>query len=150
LLPRPGQSAEESSRFGNIVPGAFTPVLAKHSKSFSLIDAVSIGVDRMQRNFEPLVQYIAALRELSIGDDSAKLIIYPAFVEGDLEVPKHLARPVHDRYFNPQHEEFSTRNMWILSNAFTSAFKDLDAVPQFRAATKLTCGSPLFGTRVTT
>lgn len=35
----------------NIVPGAFTPVLAKHSKSFSLIDCISVGVDRMQRNF---------------------------------------------------------------------------------------------------
>ena len=31
--------------------GGFTPVLAKHSKSFSLIDCVSVGVDRMQRNF---------------------------------------------------------------------------------------------------
>ena len=28
--------------------GDFTPVLAKHSKSFSLIDCVSVGVDRMQ------------------------------------------------------------------------------------------------------
>jgi hypothetical protein len=27
-----------------------TPVLAKHSKSFSLIDCISVGVDRMQRN----------------------------------------------------------------------------------------------------
>ena len=34
--------------------GVFTPVLAKHSKSFSLVDAISVGVDRMQRNFEPI------------------------------------------------------------------------------------------------
>ena len=27
--------------------GDFTPVLAKHSKSFSLIDCISVGVDRM-------------------------------------------------------------------------------------------------------
>jgi aryl-alcohol dehydrogenase-like predicted oxidoreductase len=32
----------------------FTPVLAKHTKSFSLIDRVSVAVDRMQRNFEPI------------------------------------------------------------------------------------------------
>jgi hypothetical protein len=38
----------------NVVPGAFTPVLAKHSKSFSLIDCISVGVDRIQRNFEPM------------------------------------------------------------------------------------------------
>jgi hypothetical protein len=29
-------------------------VLTKHSKSFSLIDCISVGVDRMQRNFEPM------------------------------------------------------------------------------------------------
>jgi hypothetical protein len=34
--------------------GVFTPVLAKHSKSFPLIDSILVGVDRMQRNFEPM------------------------------------------------------------------------------------------------
>jgi len=34
--------------------GDFTPVLAKHTKRFVLGDALSVGVDRMQRNFEPL------------------------------------------------------------------------------------------------
>jgi hypothetical protein len=34
--------------------GVFTPVLAKHSKSFSLIDCIAVGADRMQRNFEPM------------------------------------------------------------------------------------------------
>ena len=33
--------------------GHFTPVLAKHSESFSLVDCIAVGVDRMQRNFEP-------------------------------------------------------------------------------------------------
>ena len=37
--------------FGNIVPDPFTPVLAKHTKRLSLMDALSIGVDRMQREF---------------------------------------------------------------------------------------------------
>jgi len=54
-----------------------------------------------------------------------------------LDVPKHLARRVHDLYFNPQHEEFEPRTIWSLSNAFTSAFKDLDPIPQFRATAKL-------------
>ncbi|MGA8345288.1 MAG: hypothetical protein WB781_25380 [Candidatus Sulfotelmatobacter sp.] len=38
----------------HIVMGVLTPVLAKDSKSFSLIDCISVGVDRMQRNFEPM------------------------------------------------------------------------------------------------
>jgi hypothetical protein len=33
--------------------GVFTPVLAKHSKSFSLVDCLSVCVDRKQPNFEP-------------------------------------------------------------------------------------------------
>jgi hypothetical protein len=32
----------------------FTPVLAKHSKNFSIEDSFAIGVDRIQRNFEPM------------------------------------------------------------------------------------------------
>jgi hypothetical protein len=44
-------------------------------------------------------------------------------------VPKHLARLVHNYYFDPQHEEFAPRTMWSLSNAFTSAFKELEAIP---------------------
>ncbi len=64
--------------------------------------------------------------------DAAKVTIYRAFIEGDLEVPRHLARRVHELYFNPHYEEFQPRTMWSLSNAFTSAFTELDPVPQFR------------------
>ena len=60
-----------------------------------------------------------------------------AFIEGDLEVPRHLARRVHELYFNPQYEEFEPRTMWSLSNAFTSAFKEFDPIPQFKATAKL-------------
>jgi hypothetical protein len=38
----------------------FKPVLAKHSKSFSLIDCIAVGVDRMQRNFEPMRKQVEA------------------------------------------------------------------------------------------
>jgi hypothetical protein len=117
--------------------GDFTPVLAKHSRSFALVDALSIGVDRMQRNFLPMRRQIELWREKQLSDTDAKLMIYRAFIEGDLEVPKHLARSVHDLYFDPQTEEFQSRTMWSLSNAFTSSFKGLDAIPQFKATAKL-------------
>jgi hypothetical protein len=42
--------------------GDFTPVLAKHSKSFSLLDSISVGIDRMQRNFEPMRKQVEAWR----------------------------------------------------------------------------------------
>jgi len=117
--------------------GDFTPVLAKHSKSFSLVDAISVGVDRMQRNFEPMRRQVDSWRQTELSDVSAKMIIYEAFIESELEVPKHLARRVHDNYFDPRHDEFRPRTMWSLSNAFTSAFKELEPVPQFRATAKL-------------
>jgi len=117
--------------------GDFTPVLAKHSKSFSLIDCIAVGVDRMQRNFEPMRKQVEAWQKCGLADVTAKVVIYDAFVEGKLEAPKHLARAVHDLYFVPKYEEFRPRTIWSLSNAFTSAFKELDPIPQFRATAKL-------------
>jgi hypothetical protein len=117
--------------------GDFTPVLAKHTKHLSLVDILSVGVDRMQRNFEPMRKQVEAWKGTRLPDDAAKLVIYRAFVEGKLEVPKHLARRVHDAYFNPRVEEFAPRTVWSLSNAFTNAFKDLDPIPQFKTTAKL-------------
>jgi len=94
-------------KLGNIVSGVFTPVLAKHTKHLSLVDVLSIGVDRIQRNFEPMKRQVVAWKTTLIPDESAKLVIYQAFVEGKLDVPKHLARRVHDLYFNPQVDEFA-------------------------------------------
>jgi hypothetical protein len=37
----------------------------------------------------------------------------------------------------PKYEEFWPRTTWNLSNAFTSAFKELDPIPQFQATAKL-------------
>jgi hypothetical protein len=117
--------------------GDFTPVLAKHSKNFNLIHSLEIGVSEMQRNFDPMTKQVTRWRENQLSEVSAKLIIYQAFIEGAIDLPKHLAGPVHNLYFNPEHEEFAPRTMWSLSNAFTSALKQLDPVPQFRATAKL-------------
>ncbi len=111
-------------------------MLAKHSKSLSLIECVSVGVDRMQRNFEPMRKQVEDWQRSEVTDVTAKVVIYEAFVEGKLEAPKHLARRVHDLYFEPKYEEFQPRTIWSLSNAFTSAFKELEPIPQFRATAK--------------
>ena len=81
--------------FGNVETlsqQCLPPVLAKHSKSFSLIDCVSVGVDRMQRNFEPMRKQVEAWQRSELTDVTAKMVIYEAFVEGKLEFPRHLAR----------------------------------------------------------
>jgi hypothetical protein len=94
-------------------------------------------VDRIQRNFEPLQRQVETWRRTQITDDTAKLIFYTAFIDGKLEAPRSLLPEVHRLYFEPQCPEFSARTMWRLSNAFTSAFKKLDPVPQFKATAKL-------------
>jgi hypothetical protein len=108
--------------------GDFTPVVKKHSKKLVLEDVIAMAVEKMQRNFAPMIRQVDAWRDHSLPDVTAKSIIYDAFIRGKLEAPKHLASEVDRQYFEPQ---------WSLSNAFTSAFKQLDAVPQFKATAKL-------------
>ncbi len=71
----------------------FTPVLAKHSKSFSLIDCISVGVDRMQRNFEPMRKQVEAWQRSELTDVTAKVVIYEAFVEGRLTPDERATYP---------------------------------------------------------
>jgi hypothetical protein len=105
------ETSAESTTVENIVSGVFTPALAKHSKSFSLIDCISVGLDRMQRSFEPMRKQVEAWQRSELNDVTAKVVIYEAFVEGRLEAPKHLARTVHDLYFEPKYEEFKAERI---------------------------------------
>jgi hypothetical protein len=111
-------------------------------------DVFSVAIDRMQRNFAPMLNQVNAWKGYELPDAAAKLVIYRAFIEDDLPAPKHLAKDVHHHYFEPEYDEFQPRTMWSLSNAFTSAFKELDPVPRFRATAKLApflAGMPDFG-----
>lgn len=116
--------------------GDFQPVFAKHSSKLDLIDTLSIGVDKMQRNFDPLKEQLGKWKTHQLTDNDAKLVLYEAFVEGGLEVP-NLVKDVHQLYFEPQYDDFRPRNLWSLSNAFTSAFKELKPFQQFKATAKL-------------
>jgi hypothetical protein len=88
----------------------------------------------MQRNFEPMWKQVEARRQSCLTEETVKLIVDRAFVEGELEVPKHLTRRVHDQYFNPTVEELAPRTLWSLFNTFTSAFKDLEPIPRVSPA----------------
>ncbi|HWW60210.1 MAG TPA: DUF932 domain-containing protein, partial [Thermoanaerobaculia bacterium] len=117
--------------------GDFQTLTRKHSKNLILNDVLAVAIDRMQRNFAPMLDQVNAWKGFELPDASAKLMIYRAFVEEDLDVPKHLVRAVHRHYFEPEYEEFQPRTMWSLSNAFTSAFKELDPIPRFKATARL-------------
>ena len=63
----------------------YTPVWAKHSKSFSLIDCISLGVDRIRRNFEPMRKQVETWQRSELTDVTAEVVICEAFVKGRLE-----------------------------------------------------------------
>lgn len=117
--------------------GDYQTLTRKHSKNLVLNDVLAVAIDRMQRKFVPMLDQVSAWKGYELPDASAKLVIYRAFIEERLEVPKHLADDVHRHYFEPEYEEFRPRTMWSLSNAFTSAFKALDPIPRFKATARL-------------
>lgn len=122
--------------------GDFESLSKKHSKNLlkgtTLTDAISIGVDRTQRQFQPMIDKINRWQDFSLSDGKAKDKIYDAFIMGQLDAPERLAGLVHKEYFEPRHEEFSPRNMWSLHNAFTQVFGDeLDPMPQYKALASL-------------
>lgn len=71
----------------------------------------------MHRNFEPMLTQVETWQRRGLTDVNAKVVIYEAFVEGELEAPKQHARTVHDLYFEPEYEEFRSRTIWSPSNA---------------------------------
>jgi hypothetical protein len=78
---------------------AYSLRCAKHSKPFSLIDCISVGVDRMQRNFEPVRKQVKTWQRSKLTDVTVKVVIHEALVEGKPDAPKQLARSVHDLCF---------------------------------------------------
>ena len=80
---------------------------------------------------------VDAWRAQQLTAATAKLTIYHAFIEGTWTSRSIWLGKFTNSIFTPQHPEFEARTMWSLSNAFTSAFKELDPIPQFRATAKL-------------
>ncbi|CAN5584058.1 hypothetical protein BH10ACI1_BH10ACI1_15920 [soil metagenome] len=119
-----------------MLTGDFQPMLAKHSKNFDLLDALSIGVDRIQRNIGTVSDEIERKKVTLLREDEARSLIYQAFL--NQRFPISLLRTVHNEYFvKPSYEELAGNTLWSLENSFTSSFKKLKPVQQFEAAAKL-------------
>ncbi len=115
--------------------GDFKPMLAKHSKHFDLTETLSVGVDRIQRSWQPLRERVDFMRNKVLPITTAQALIYRAFTEG--KFPVRLLKSVHSHYFTPRHEEFQPRTVWSLSNAFTSAFKEAKPDRQYELTARL-------------
>jgi hypothetical protein len=96
-----------------------------------LVDAISVGVDRMQRNFEPMRKQVELWRQSEVTDVTAKMIIYQAFIESEPEVPRHLARRVHDLYFERPSTTSSSR---VRSGAYLTRLPPRLKIWRFRSS----------------
>ena len=118
--------------------GDFTPVLAKHSKHFVLADALAIGLDRMQRNFEPMRKQVEGWREIQLTDDQAKTHHLPGVRRSRIgSAAASPSRRPRRSISIPNTRSSPHAPSGALTNAFTSALKVLDPVPQFKATAKL-------------
>ncbi|KAF0242485.1 MAG: hypothetical protein FD167_3870 [bacterium] len=117
--------------------GDFVPIKVKHSQKLELSECVSIGVDRMQRNFKPLQNQVEKWKGEFVSNDEARSIMFEALVDKKLPLPITLLPLVHKHYFKPEHEEFKDPSLWALANAFTSSFKQLKPIRQFQLTAKL-------------
>jgi hypothetical protein len=116
--------------------GDFKPMLNKHSKNFDLTEALAIGVDRIQRNWQPLRDAIDFKRNRQLSDIDAQSLIYRAFMTQ--KFPVKLLKTVHREFFvSPSHAEFNQRTVWSLENAFTTAFKQLQPVRHYEMTARL-------------
>jgi hypothetical protein len=116
--------------------GDFSPLMRKHTKHMDLESTIGGAVDKMQRNFQPLMRRIEVWKGFELSDTAAKHVVYQAFVEMD-ELARRLLRPVHNECFTPQMDDFRPRDMPNLSKAFSGFFKALDHIPQFHATATL-------------
>lgn len=118
--------------------GDFTPLFHKHTRNLELKDSISIAVDRIHRGFKSLEGNVKDMHARFLTDNDVRLLIYSAFMDRRIRgIPRNLMSLVHDNYFNPDHDAFKQRNLWSLSNAFTTAFKKLAPMKQFEVTARL-------------
>lgn len=115
--------------------GDFKPLAAKHSKRLNVEEALSLGVDRIQRQWQPLRERVDFMRQKTLPITTAQALIYRLFTEA--KFPIRLFRSVDYNYFHPQYDEFKPRTLWSLSNAVTSALKETKPDRQYELAAKL-------------
>jgi hypothetical protein len=79
---------DDDQHYGNIVSKHVYAGACRALEVLSLIDCISVGVGRIQRNFEPMRKQVEVWQQSELTDVAAKLVTYEAFVEGELEAPK--------------------------------------------------------------
>jgi hypothetical protein len=118
----------------------------KHTKGLSLRDEVKAGVERLLLEYSTLEQGILRLKEQGLTDETAKAMIYDAFVNHQV-LPIRYLEQVGTWFFHPpaDAQDCQPRTLWGLHNAFTRTVKELSSPARRFEAT--TCIGQVFGLR---
>ena len=144
--PRQGFESESESMTGSVQPPGSAELVASAVEMIGELAKVGLSTgERVSmallsiaihaRGFEA-ISFTGSQSGILTNDrhfDARIIEVRPHRIEDELDAPKHLARVIHRQYFEPSFPEFAPRTKWSLQNAFTSGFKLLDPVPQFKA-----------------
>jgi hypothetical protein len=80
---------------------------------------------------------VEAWQRSELTDVTAKVVVTKPLSRESWRLPNILPGLCMTSTSSRSMREFRSRTIWSLSNAFTSAFKVLDPIPQFKATAKL-------------
>ena len=107
----------------------------KHTAKLDLSVEIRSAIDRYEEQFLVYRNAISRQKKLKLTDDQAKIMIFEVFSKSVM--PLKIMHDVTQNYFEPPHEEFSSRTMWSLNNAFTESAKLLPEGRKFVALTRV-------------
>ncbi len=109
----------------------------KHTAKFDLNADISRAVDRYQAHLQVFNGQVLAIRQRSLADSDAKVMIFEAFRREIL--PIRFFPVVADIYFRPGPEmtDVQPRTWWGLHNAVTRAIKQMAPAAAFEATARL-------------
>ena len=109
---------------------------SKHSKSFPLLDCISVGVHRFIEATELRARSKRG-RKVNSPVSPRRWSFTQLLRKANWKRQTTLPAPCMTCTSMSRCEEFRPRTIWSISNSFTSTFKELEPIPQFKATAKL-------------
>lgn len=112
----------------------------KHTTGFDLYAELNDAADRFIDAYATFDRLLAEMKSRALSNETAKRIIYDAFISGEVLPMRHMAG-VDSWYFHSPEGATDTapRNAWGLYNAFTRTLKDVTGLNnQSKGATAVT------------
>lgn len=97
----------------------------KHTSGLMLEPEIIRAVSKYEAQYMNLKGQITGLQSTEITDDRAKSIMWDAFCGKKPAMPLKYRNAVARTYFEPPHEEFASRTLWSLHNAFSEVAKQM-------------------------